>query len=286
MSHSAGELIDVPTPPLTRSEVLSEGAELFNEALPYLVRAKELLTTSTGHVEEVLGLMSRLIELDEKLDAWKDTVPEELTSIQLQNQHSVYNVHSTPYQSTPFLQALTTYRSAEHGAFWCHYWAGRIQIMRIALLCLAYCKVCGFYNSADDSFYVQTPEKLVQLPSTVQIERSLQQFVNRICELVPYMLGRLNGATSVSLHDLYSVSRIPGTTGREALTQRPAKALGAYFLVLTLYPAGLVTCISCEQHAWIQDRLLEIGHEVGIKQGLTLRDNLRGFHEGHGCGLS
>lgn len=229
----------------------------------------------------------KLTALSNKLEAWRHSVPEEFMPVEIANEPSAYRIGTDPYEPSYFLQILKIFRSPEHGGFWCHYWSGRIQVLRTIIICMAYCKVRNLHvfpdTDEEDAYPYHGQEELGderdhhRYPCRIVAELSLQSCVTQLLSLVPYMLGKLMPFGPSQTHQ--HAAPFASFPIYERSTWGSGKALGAYFLVLTLYPAGLVCCIPRDQHDWIQERLLEIGGAVGIRQGLTLRENLRSFRE-------
>ena len=280
MTNFQPELLQVVRPPTAPGEVYLEGLIHFTAALPTLERAKEILEGGLGNSLELIRLISHLVETNNTLAAWEEQVPETRKPIEFPNDPSVYTAQTTPYPPTPFLQKLTAYADFGHVGLWCAHWSGRIQILRVMMLCLARLEEQGSYGLP-----LTDPANLICEPipiflSTPAIQQSLQLCVTEVCGMVPHMLGKLNTFTrsldrSLAFGATEHKSTIAGS-GR-----KPVKAIGAFFCLLTLFSAGLVTCVPYAQHCWILDRLLEIGNEIGIKQGLTLRQYLLDFHKGH-----
>jgi hypothetical protein len=280
-------LKDMSTPEIIVINPLVRIQELLASSLNPMTEARNILTSQQSSPDKICMLAIELLGIDADLETWWNRLPDMLLPKIIKNSPDLYlqDVDSKRYLEE--LPEVMVFYAVMNSGLWSRYATGRIQLLRIIQLCLAHCDLHGFDKLAY-SFEHSTDNMETELPQILKLVNSrLETFVNLTCATSPYLLGKLDPkkyskAFAPPVPPSPSIPRPPSSIlGTKHLQDMPplgqgaGKALGAFFLMWNLYPAGLVTNISERQHEWIEDQLLEIGTAWGIKQGLVLRQNLK-----------
>lgn len=171
-----------------------------------------------------------------QLLAWKTSLPAEL-------KYQAYIIPDMAYHNgqLAFSTKFILFTDIPQAAMWISYWCSQIHIIQNLVLGL------GILRQISD-------DALELAISKNDLQTHVLKTVDDICASVAYMLGDVDEKGDLRV-------------GSEV------KALGPFFMLRGLLVVNMVDGISTAQRRWVQECLLRIGHQWGVKTALRSRIN-------------
>ena len=225
------------------TNILNAAPEAFNSN-PHAAKLAELLFRATKLHSDIVQVTRQdyddwaleALDILREMRQWSERPPPKMRFWSLLAFESSTTTDAESFGCYP--KSIIVFTGLPAATGWTVLWCGQLMVLQTMLECR---------HGMDADQAAQS-----RLGSESNICQDLLDTVDNICAGAPFLLGEIDDHGALNTH-------------------ARSKAVGAYFLTMSLHLAGSVTCLSPTQEAWISNRLLYIGNVFGIKQALVLR---------------